>query len=174
MEEILKFDHTSMIFVNFMYIFCFLQVPTVEEMYEHWKKKHNFFGILYSWFMAEACFNVWQSYLSSCNIFQLIVFHPILFNVVLVFQKKKMLQLLCTIIYLFLNFCSLPMSLTRILVLSFALDTEKQSSMVAKWYLVIALYRLDDFFFISFSWSHEFFNSCKTNDNACYQFFSKF
>ena len=26
------------------------------EMVEMWKKKHNIFGILYSWFLAKACY----------------------------------------------------------------------------------------------------------------------
>ncbi|KAA0042435.1 traB domain-containing protein [Cucumis melo var. makuwa] len=31
-----------------------LKVPTMGEMVEMWKKKHNIFGILYSWFLAKA------------------------------------------------------------------------------------------------------------------------
>ncbi|KAJ0053166.1 hypothetical protein Pint_02070 [Pistacia integerrima] len=32
-----------------------LKVPTMGEMIEMYKKKHNMFGILYSWFLAKAC-----------------------------------------------------------------------------------------------------------------------
>ncbi|KAF2292195.1 hypothetical protein GH714_015790 [Hevea brasiliensis] len=31
-----------------------LKVPTMGEMIEMWKKKHNLFGILYSWFLAKV------------------------------------------------------------------------------------------------------------------------
>ncbi|XP_004151877.1 traB domain-containing protein [Cucumis sativus] len=31
-----------------------LKVPTMGEMVEMWKKKHNIFGILYSWFLAKV------------------------------------------------------------------------------------------------------------------------
>ncbi|KAF3443723.1 hypothetical protein FNV43_RR13413 [Rhamnella rubrinervis] len=31
-----------------------LQVPTMREMVEMWKKNHNLFGILYSWFLAKV------------------------------------------------------------------------------------------------------------------------
>ncbi|MBA0782801.1 hypothetical protein Gotri_000625 [Gossypium trilobum] len=31
-----------------------LKVPTVAEMVDMWKKKHNMFGILYSWFLAKV------------------------------------------------------------------------------------------------------------------------
>ncbi|KAJ8763724.1 hypothetical protein K2173_003506 [Erythroxylum novogranatense] len=31
-----------------------LKVPTMAEMIEMWKKKHNMFGILYSWFLAKV------------------------------------------------------------------------------------------------------------------------
>ncbi|CAI0460680.1 unnamed protein product [Linum tenue] len=31
-----------------------LKVPTTGEMIEMWKKKHNLFGILYSWFLAKV------------------------------------------------------------------------------------------------------------------------
>ncbi|CAN1220312.1 TraB domain-containing protein [Linum perenne] len=31
-----------------------LKVPTMGEMVEMWKKKHNMFGILYSWFLAKV------------------------------------------------------------------------------------------------------------------------
>ncbi|GMN58113.1 hypothetical protein TIFTF001_027197 [Ficus carica] len=31
-----------------------LQVPTMGEMVEMWKRKHNLFGILYSWFLAKV------------------------------------------------------------------------------------------------------------------------
>ncbi|KAF5726438.1 traB domain-containing protein-like [Tripterygium wilfordii] len=31
-----------------------LKVPTMGEMVEMWKKKHNLFGILYSWFLAKV------------------------------------------------------------------------------------------------------------------------
>ncbi|OWM67129.1 hypothetical protein CDL15_Pgr000581 [Punica granatum] len=31
-----------------------VQVPTVGEMIEMWKKKQNLFGILYSWFLAKV------------------------------------------------------------------------------------------------------------------------
>ncbi|KMT02028.1 hypothetical protein BVRB_9g208520 [Beta vulgaris subsp. vulgaris] len=33
-----------------------LKVPTMTEMIDMWKKKHNIFGVLYSWFLAKiAC-----------------------------------------------------------------------------------------------------------------------
>lgn len=31
-----------------------LKVPTMKEMVEMWKKQHNLFGILYSWFLAKV------------------------------------------------------------------------------------------------------------------------
>ncbi|PPD93477.1 hypothetical protein GOBAR_DD09573 [Gossypium barbadense] len=31
-----------------------LKVPTMAEMVDMWKKKHNMFGILYSWFLAKV------------------------------------------------------------------------------------------------------------------------
>ncbi|GAV81304.1 TraB domain-containing protein [Cephalotus follicularis] len=31
-----------------------LKVPTIREMVDMWKKKHNMFGILYSWFLAKV------------------------------------------------------------------------------------------------------------------------
>ncbi|OMO60164.1 Pheromone shutdown, TraB [Corchorus capsularis] len=31
-----------------------LKVPTMAEMIDMWKKKHNMFGILYSWFLAKV------------------------------------------------------------------------------------------------------------------------
>jgi hypothetical protein len=34
----------------------FFQVPTEEDMIAMWKKKHNIFAILHSWYIAEACF----------------------------------------------------------------------------------------------------------------------
>lgn len=33
-----------------------LQVPTAREMIDMWKKNHNAFGILYSWFLAKVCY----------------------------------------------------------------------------------------------------------------------
>lgn len=35
-------------------IYVVHQVPTVGEMVDMWKKKHNTFGILYSWFLAKV------------------------------------------------------------------------------------------------------------------------
>ncbi|GLT25921.1 hypothetical protein SLA2020_010190 [Shorea laevis] len=31
-----------------------LKIPTLREMIDMWKKKHNLFGILYSWFLAKV------------------------------------------------------------------------------------------------------------------------
>lgn len=37
------------------------QVPTMGEMVDMWKKNQNLFGIVYSWFLAKACylFYIW-------------------------------------------------------------------------------------------------------------------
>uniref|UniRef100_A0A2P2K0E9 TraB domain-containing protein n=1 Tax=Rhizophora mucronata TaxID=61149 RepID=A0A2P2K0E9_RHIMU len=37
-----------------MELFLVDQVPTMAEMIEMWKKNHNLFGILYSWFLAKV------------------------------------------------------------------------------------------------------------------------
>jgi len=43
--------------LSFHFVMCsFLvfQVPTMGEMIKMWKKNHNTFGILYSWFLAKV------------------------------------------------------------------------------------------------------------------------
>lgn len=36
--------------------FLVLQIPTMLEMIDMWKKNHNAFGLAYGWFLAKACF----------------------------------------------------------------------------------------------------------------------
>jgi hypothetical protein len=47
----------------YMHSLLLLQVPTMGQMVEMWKKQHNIFGILYSWFLAKARFNVFNLHL---------------------------------------------------------------------------------------------------------------
>ena len=56
-----------------LFIFSFSQVPTMAEMIAMLKKKHNMFEVLYGWFLAKACFYVWQSYLSSLRDLQSLI-----------------------------------------------------------------------------------------------------
>jgi hypothetical protein len=74
----------------------FVQVPTVREMIEMLKKKHNMFEVVYSWFLAKACFYVWLSYLPSQLHFQLFISHS--------FSYSLMLYFWCTVFFMPLNF----------------------------------------------------------------------